>query len=407
MSKKRKVLLTTALTLTTIIVVGCSSDEDLQIAGSDMGGGVSINLTPDFSLLSSSASATSRLASVASSSRAGSVDLSTLVDLPTIDDFSMSIYTVEGGSEVLYNTWSSVGDFQNGTKFKRGSYRVYVESGEEGKEGVGCAYFAGVSDFTVEGDDTVNVAITASLANAVMTVTYTEEFAEYFTDGELLLSTKAGDTISIAPLKGETTSFFNPGTLSCVWVGVRESGTARAELFTDRATEAKTLYTLNMDLDAAFGTLTIEYDDEVEEIDFDFMVGEYLVPVDDPIVTAVGFTSGEALEIAAGESPDATVRVELFADGAIADCIMEVDATTASELGIDATLSLVSTSVQTLLTLEGLTIKGLGSDMDKGAYIDFTTLIPILSEGEHTFTLYLIDSYGRESESVVLKVVIV
>ena len=330
-------------------------------------------------------------------------DLSSIVTVPSVADFKMSLYSVvDEGLETLLNSWESVNDFQEGSQFAPGDYRVVVDCGEYTEEGENKPYFYGSKYFEVEPDEVTTVNIVAELCNSFIKVTATNDFKEYFTSGTISVTSAGRNDVVLNPLTNSTPAFVRPGVVDLVWEGVRQGGAATAVVASQLNLVAKTGYTLNLDVDASNNQIIVQYNNDVTTSYVDLIASNDPL-VELPYMESVGFISGTSLNFSKA-SPIESVRMVMVADGKIKDCVLTLNAVTATALRCDEQMSLISTTVQSLMSTNGLKIKGLDSKRDRMAYIEFADMLKGLSVGSYSFSVVLLDTYNRVTSPMVLKV---
>lgn len=377
------------LIATILCMVGCNSQSETLVGDS----GLYLNLETDNSF--------NYIEAEYKDGRAN-YDLSQIVALPVVSDFKLSLYSVETGIESLISSWESVADFTNGAQFAPGDYKVIAEYGVFSEEGENKPYFYGEKSFEVEADKSSSVTITAEMQNSFVMATATQEFKDFFTSGKLLVKVEGRNSIELSPLQNSVPVFMRPGTASLEWEGVRQGGNVKVGIKSDIVIEPKTGYTLNLDVDASKNQIVVKYNNSVDYVPVEVVASDKPV-VDMPFIQSSDFESGVQLTFSKS-APLESVKAIVVADGGIKDCTLTLNAATATELGCDTQMSLVSSTVQSFLSLKGLEMKGLDARRDKMAYIDFVGMLQSMSVGSYNFSIVVTDEYSRTSSAMVLKV---
>lgn len=372
-----------------LFMFGCESQNDY----SDRDAGLYVNVTTD--------AAFNMVESEYVSSRAD-YDLSEIITLPTISDFSMTLYSVVSDVETKLTEWESVDDFEAGSQFAPGDYRIEVNCGTITDEGEGKAYFSGTKSFTIKADETTIVEITASLQNSFVKATVSEDFREYFTAGSLAIKVDGRNDVILSPLSSATPLFIRPGTANLVWTGTRQGGTVEATIVENLEIAAKTGYTLNLDVDASKNQIIVQYDDKIDVVPVELVASDKPV-VDLPVVEVIGFESNSTVSFSKA-APVESLRFTIIADGGIKDCKLTLSSATATTLGCDESVSLVSSTVQSLFEMKGLKMRGLDAKREKMAYVEFVDLLANMAVGSYSFSMVVTDDYGRATSPTVLKV---
>ena len=332
-------------------------------------------------------------------------NLSDIITLPEVADLNLELYSVlPDGSEVFNSKWNSINDYQEGTFFRPGKYRLYAKYGNPDLQGENKPAFSGFKDFDVQADVQNVVSITSSLVNCFLSVNCTESFLAYFQSGNLTVKSGNLEVASFPLTTAFRHVFMTPGKFTCEWNGVRQGGKVSAKVVENNTSLMKTQYELTLDVDAGKGTMNIQFDDQVSEVAKENIVGDGLTPVEMPEMTPEGFVSAQQIECKSGTLPSHEVNVNILADGKIGTCKLAVDPVTAGDLGCDPELDLTSMSIRSLLKTKNVDIKGLDAHREKMAYVNLKGLIPFLSVGEHRLTLSLTDAFGRKAGDIVLSI---
>ena len=187
-------------------------------------------------------------------------NVSDYTSLPKAADFTITITGEE------YNWTGKISDWAPETVLTAGEYSVVANYGDIEVEGFDKPFFTGTADFTVKGGEQTSVSIPVGLGNAIVRMTFTEAFNNYYPDYTFKLSRDGQDIAVFA--KGETrAAFVDPwkfkldGTL----IGEKKTSTFSKEY--SNLLEA-TAYTFNFDVtNVGGGAITIKFNDTVETIE--------------------------------------------------------------------------------------------------------------------------------------------
>lgn len=190
-------------------------------------------------------------------------------ELPAGDAFTLRITGPDYARD-----WTNVAAFDPANEwFAPGTYTASVAWGDPAAEGADKPCFAGRQEFTIVPRRTVEVAVTALLANTKVQVVCTDNFLAYFHDASFRVTTQAGNefpfrygfegqTYTDAPVYVQPTSFTVAGS------AFKQTG-AEVPFTPQRCPEAKpqTLYTYRFDVSQAGQTVVHIYlDDTLSEI---------------------------------------------------------------------------------------------------------------------------------------------
>jgi len=188
--------------------------------------------------------------------------VSDYVALPSADDFYLTI-TDETSSvawEGMFSEWDE------DMILLEGQYNVSASCGSLEEEGFGKPYFFASKDFVVTGGQTVEVALTAALANTIIKVAATENFRNAYDDWSFSLS-RSGVVI-VQYEKDDSRGAFIDGYQICFEGVLSRGGKTYALKQEYTALDPATAYTITVDTDN-IGKLSIliKFNDEVEVVD--------------------------------------------------------------------------------------------------------------------------------------------
>ena len=358
-------VLCSALTL-----VGCSSD---SFAPSDGTGTVELQLDVDRQVLT------------ATPSRAS---LPEIVEGLTADDFTIRLVASNGQSQ----QWSYA-DF-TGEKIAAGTYTLEAFYGTEGEEGFEKPYFAGSTQVVVRSDESTHAAVTTSLKNAAVTVSYSDTFKNYMTAYSASIRT-AGSTDGLDyPSSATDDLFINAGEASLyVTFTTPQNQTATLKVV-DFNAEAQHRYNISVDLNngnMGDAVLTIIFDDTAQVAEpIEIVLSEELLNAPAPAISATATT----VNIVEGDKGNG--RFDIIAHGGLKS-VKLISSGSALPAGWPAEAELVGGCA----AIPSLGLRGLGEAGSTAAVVDLADAISTLGAGTATFTLEAVDAYGKVSEADV------
>lgn len=181
--------------------------------------------------------------------------------LPSAADFTITITGEE------YSWTGKVSEWSTETDLTVGEYSVTATYGDlENEEGFDKPFFTGTQTFTVVGGEQTSVSVPVSLGNAIVRMTFTEAFNNYYPEYTFILSRDAKEIAVFT--KGDTrAAFVDP------WKFTLE-GTLKGEMKTSTFSKdysnlsEATAYTFNFDVTNAGGaTITVKFNDTVEDVE--------------------------------------------------------------------------------------------------------------------------------------------
>lgn len=185
--------------------------------------------------------------------------------LPSAADFTITI----AGEE--YSWTGKVSEWSAETALTVGQYSVTATYGDlENEEGFDKPFFTGTQTFTVVGGEQTAVSVPVSLGNAVVRMTFTDAFNNYYPDYTFKLTRDGKDIATF--VKGETrAAFVDPWKFKLEGTLVGEMKTSTFSKDYSNLSEA-TAYTFNFDVTNVGGAaITIKFNDTVETVE----LGDY------------------------------------------------------------------------------------------------------------------------------------
>lgn len=322
-------------------------------------------------------------------------------NVPSADDFAVAIY--KGSNSNPSSSFDKFGQISNAIGLSVGQYTVKASYGGLETEGFDSPYFSGESSFSIADGEEKEVKISCALGNAKVNILKTNAFNTYFSDYNTEVTGKTTVTYSKEETRG---SYFRPGKID-VYVNVtRQTGTT-AKLFVRSFTaEAKHEYNITMDIDAGTSTLNIAFDDNISNAeDVNINVSDAALSAKAPEISPIGFSNGSTLSLGEGTRTPGNLRAYINAESGLSDCVMKTSSVSLLAKGWPEEVHLGSLSASEKSTLEslGLSIKGLGTNKDKIAIVDFTEVVPNIEYNESNnvsvFTLQAIDKNNRTNEN--------
>lgn len=358
-------VLCSALTL-----VGCSSD---SFAPSDGTGTVELQLDVDRQVLT------------ATPSRAS---LPEIVEGLTADDFTIRLVASDGRSQ----QWSYA-DF-SGEKIAAGTYTLEAFYGTEGEEGFEKPYFAGSTQVVVRSDESTHAAVTTSLKNAAVTVSYSDTFKSYMTAYSASIRTAGSADGLDYPSSATDDLFVNAGEASLyVTFTTPQNQTATLKVV-DFTAEAQHRYNISVDLNngnMGDAVLTITFDDTAQVAEpIEIVLSEELLNAPAPAISATATT----VNIVEGDKGNG--RFDIIAHGGLKS-VKLISSGSALPAGWPAEVELVGGCA----AIPSLGLRGLGEAGSTAAVVDLADAISTLGAGTATFTLEAVDAYGKVSEADV------
>lgn len=377
------------IALSGLALVGCGEEEFVQSGGQ---GKLRVEVDVNPSLL------TSRSARSASSGGVVSIDANELM---------LQLTSIDGEWS---KSWEGVDELNADCEVPAGAYKMEAFYGTPYSQGFESPYFYGEADVTVRTGETTEAGLTASLANAMMTITYGEGLVGYLSAYSAELQC-AGSPDVIEYAQDETRPAYVCAGEVSVYVNVTKPSGSSARLLAGTVkAEARHHYFLNIDMNAGTGAGEAQF---VVTFDDDLVTEEYVIDLSDelldapaPEITAVGFGDSVVKHYASSRY-EGELRFDIFAPGKLGKIILNTtNAQAISEMWPEqADLMALPANMQQAVKDFGLSVHGLWQEPDELATIDFAPLLANIAvpEGQDevnlSFTLTAVDKYGKASEA--------
>ena len=320
----------------------------------------------------------------------------------SVSDLTLRLTNTEGQS------WEwPLDEFPADRDFAVGQYTLEAYYGNPEDQGFDKPAYSGSQTILVKDEETTTPSITATLANAMVSVKYTDAFVGYMAD--------YGATVNgIEYDKTETGAVYvTPGDIE-IKVNVKKPNGLGAEFTLDPVTaEARHHYTITIDVNnggVGDAELHVTFDDmmETEEITID--LSDKLLSAPAPELTAKGFTHNTPIEVVTGMPIDDTLSMNLVAMAGIRNVILKTKSTSLLRQGWPEEIDLMAADAETQsrLTGLGLNVLGLWKTPGQMAVVTFSDVVKniktVANDDNITeFTVTLKDKYMRESEPLTLQ----
>lgn len=327
----------------------------------------------------------------------------TLENAPAAADLSLRLTATDGS---FSREWTTLSDFDATEAFKVGAYTLEAWYGTAGAQGFECPYFYGSTELQVRDNVSTEVALTASLSQALVLVEYTDAFRQYMTDWSAKVN-------GINYVQSETRPvFITPGTAT-VTVDFTKPNGKKGENFkvAEFTASAKKVYKVTVDVnngEVGGATLVVSWSDDMEDVEVTINIDDYVLDAPEPLVETEGFTSGTAFDVVEGMPLDGKYSFNLIAQAGLGEVMLRTHSLSLIGQGWPEEVDLLKATPEQKATLTslGLEVLGLWNNPDKLAIVDFTGvpahLGSMTTDNSSTFTLTLTDTYGRSTEAAVL-----
>ncbi|MCH5223927.1 MAG: DUF4493 domain-containing protein [Muribaculaceae bacterium] len=320
----------------------------------------------------------------------------------TVSDLFLRLKNSEGQS---VGEWK-YGEFPSDKQFAVGSYTLEAYYGDISKEGFSMPYYYGSQQIQVKDNETTNVNLTASLANSLVTLSYSEAFENYMADWSASINSVEYVRNEIRP------AYVTPGNVE-IRVAIKKPNGVSAEFSLDKVNALpRHHYKVSVDVnngEVGDASLVVTFDEDFEEEEIVIDLSDKLLTTPKPVIDTEGFTSGSPLKVIAGLSDFDELSMSMIAMAGIKEVNLKTSSQYLLSQGWPEEINLLEADgmTQNQLTNYGLSVLGMWNTPGEMAYMDFSKVVPKLkttglSADKVCFEVTVKDIILRESESTVL-----
>ena len=370
-----------------------SCSEDAPWNGSDETGGIALSLESDGRVMRHGTRADDTMCPI----------------VPDANSFGITLTNADGSYS---KTWSNVDGFNHEKKFPIGDYTLAAEYGNKDNEGFELPYYYGSTDVHVSPGATTNSKITASLANAMVSIRYNETFTSNFPNYSAGVKTAGHEPVIFAQTESRPAFIDASGTedvkLSITMTNKKgETVTVEPAQF---QVQPRRHYVVNINATGNITTgdlvLDIEFEEEVVNETITLSLGDELFSSPAPSIKAKDFTDKEEMSIFEYENTGRNPQFDIFAFGGFKEVTLDLITAGTYAPTFGRTVQLVNAPEvsQAQLEQEGVKVAGLYANADKMAVVNIKDFVENLPAGEYTVRLQAKDAMTRLSEPVELTV---
>lgn len=320
----------------------------------------------------------------------------------TVDDLSLRLTNSDGSGS--WN-WDKIADFPTDRDFVIGNYTLEAYYGDIANQGFDLPAYSGSQVITVKDGETTTPAITATLANSMVSLKYTDAFIKYMADWSAEIN-------GIEYTKDEDRPVYvTPGDVEIKLTVTKPNGLGATFTLDPVEAEARNHYTVTVsvnDDNVGDAVLEVTFDDNMDEESIEIDLSDKLLSSPEPVITPKGFVDGEPIEMTVGNVYDGELKMNLIAMAGLKEVNLETTSPSLIAQGWPQSIDLMSADAQqqAKLTELGLDVLGLWKTPGEMAVVDFSKVVSHISGSAdnslNTFKVTVKDKLMRESEPVVL-----
>lgn len=325
-----------------------------------------------------------------------------LFTIPEADNFRIQILSSSGE---LLKEWPTYSVLPHPIKIQASKFQIKALYGDPGKSGFDQPCLSGDTTIRIRGAQENRVNLTASLANVLASVHYSEGFKSYFKDYTTQIITPQ-DTVTFNKTE-KRIAFFPAGNLKVILnLTKNDTTTYIFPAATLADTKAAQYYRFNIDLDGGQGNekLLISFDSSTIAHPIEIELSQEWQSHKKPYLTPA-FDTIQKYNYLVGENCDeGTFYTLITAVGKIGSCKIKTNSRNLIAIGWPAEVDLLNmTSANTNRLLRfGLKWSENMANANM-AELDFSGIVPHLPAGSHTLTIDVADIYGQHSIPLNIK----
>lgn len=330
---------------------------------------------------------------------------------PVVPDVSRFGVILAKSDNSYSKEWPSIDGFNKEKMFPIGDYTLTAFFGDTEQEGFENPCFRGSSEVHVSPGAVTDVDVVATLANAMVSVRYTDEFKSAFPAYSAAVQTAGHDWVVFAQDENRP-AYVSPAEDVKLKLTLTDGANRRVEIQpASFNTVARHHYvvTIGVQGSQASGDLSLDvvFDDDVVAETVNVSLGEELFTAPAPTLTAKGFDPSSAIDSFEYAEQPAQEEFHVFAFGGLksANLIVMSDAYTPT-FGKSVELVGADDLTQKQLSEAGLVCSGFFRNADKMGVVNVTKFIESLPAGNYTVAMTAVDAMTRTTEPLELKVVV-
>lgn len=324
---------------------------------------------------------------------------------PDVQEFGLKLTKADGQ---FTKTWDRLADFDEKQGFRSGEYTLEAFYGSIDEEGFEKPCYKGAAQVVVKPGEQTEVAVTATLANSMVSIDYTDAFKNYFADYQTSLHSE-GYGYNELPKDCPDPMYVAPGKVQISVAFTKPNGQSATVQPAEFTAEARHHYHVTLDCNngnVGDAQLIVTFDDTVDQEEVIVDLSDELLNMPEPEVTPQGFTDGQTLQLIEHSPADSPMKFTAYVPAGIQAATFTVNSDSYTPpFGREVDLASADGAVQSQLAAAGVKVLGLFKNPDKLATVDFSGLIEQLPAGTHTITLQMKDRLTRVNAPVSVTVV--
>lgn len=372
-----------------LAITGCNDDNPWS--GSDQMGGIALNLESDGRLMHNTRA-----------------DDTMCPFVPDVNEFGVSLTKSDNS---FSKNWDSFDAFDQEKEFPIGDYTIEAKYGDLATQGFEYPCFKGSNTVHVSPGATTPVTVAATLANAMVSVRYTDAFTAIYPNHSAAIKT-AGHDERVIFAKDETRpAFIDPSGNEDVRLEVTfandQGKTVTVEPAKFKASPRHHyVITVNATGNVTKGDmeLDIQFSEEVATETIKITLGDDLFDSPAPEVRATNFTSGTPIEMMEYDELSVSPQFDIYSFAGFQEVTLDVateEGTYEPSFGKSVELVGAPDAIKALLANEGVKVSGIFKNPGKMAVVNVKDFLGKLPAGKYSVQVTAKDAMGRISTETV------
>lgn len=368
-----------------------SCSDESPWTGSDSEGGINLNFSSDARVM-----------------RQTRADDGVSPVVPDGSEFAVSLAKSDGSYS---KNWSSVDAFNREKSFPIGDYTISASYGDVEREGFELPCFKGSSDAVhVSPGAVTDVNVVATLANAMVSVRYTDKFAENFPSYSAAVQTEGHDYIVMTQTESRPAYICPSEVVNLNLTLTNQAGEKTTIQPATFKAVARHHYVITVDVtgNTTTGDLALDviFDDDVVAETVNVSLGDDLFSAPAPTVEAKGFQPDVTVETYETQALADKPEFHVFAYGGLRSATLSVVSANGYTPSFGRSVQLVNADAvtQSQLAQEGVVCSGFFRNVDKMGVVNVDAFLKSLPAGEYSVELQVVDAMTRTSEPTKLSV---
>ncbi len=286
-------------------------------------------------------------------------------------------------------------------------YKIVATYGEPYAVGFDVVYFRGEKEFTVLPQETTNLEVTCTMANAKIGVEFGDIMMSEYKDIVAKVYNRYG-ALEFTKDNVNENGYIPAETLTLdVQMTSREDGQTYYFRRSNIEIQPRDYKVLKLDTEEtpeSGVTINLIIDDQTENITEEILIPSMFLPLDAPIINTDGFDQNGVANFTESVNPSAA-SIAIIAEATIKSFTMSIESSTLLSLGYPSVIDMLNIPAGTKALMDQ---HKLIYPIEKGlATVDFKEFAQIFrynakeDKNTHTFTFTVIDTLGKKTEKTV------